>query len=142
MRKQILKPPENGIRRVSHKHRVIHCPLFHHMKHTDACTVLRAKGVCKTKCESYFRFASENRDSVKFVIEKYAINILDHRRRYELPEVDLVEYAMPTGKHICSYCGKDFIQEARLKNHVEKKHKRELHSKNMKGNAREISCSG
>ena len=109
-------------------YRIIHCPLFKHQKHTDACTVLRAKGVCKMQCHSYFQFAKENEESVAKVIERYAPSIIDHRRRHGLEtDVDLVDYVMPAGDHLCKYCGKAFVHEGRLQKHLNTKHRRTLH---------------
>ena len=108
-------------------YKILGCPLFQHMKHTDVCTVTRAKGVCRMQCQQYFVFANENPEAVKSALERYAPAIADHRRRYELPEVDLIKYVMPAGENICSYCGKSFVTDTRLHKHVELKHKRMKH---------------
>jgi hypothetical protein len=104
---------------------ILACPLFQHQKHTDACTVLRAKGVCRVNCHGYFEFANHNPEAIQDVIKKHEAVIQNHRKKYELKIVtDLVAEVMPAGENLCEYCGKAFKAKGRLESHVRKKHKR------------------
>ena len=106
-------------------HRTLHCQLFQHQKHSDACIVLRAKGVCRSQCGEFFNFANEHKEAVANIISKHLPAITDHRRRHKLnPDENLLAYVMPKGECICKHCGKSFVQEVRLDKHIKQKHKR------------------
>lgn len=108
-------------------YQVIDCPLFQHKKITDVCTVLRAKGVCKVNCITYFEFAQENREAVGKTIQKYRSMIEEHRKRHELKyEPNLLDVVLPVGDQICEHCGKAFKDKGWLERHQTKKHRREI----------------
>ena len=124
--KRVLSAPVEAPKTSTYK--ILSCPLFRHMKHSDACTVLRAKGVCRMQCHAYFEFANSNEEAVKATISRYIGSITDHRSRNGLPpEEDLLEYVMPSGDHLCKYCGKSFVHESGLERHLGKKHARLIH---------------
>lgn len=120
MKKRIEQPLKE-----SKTYAILSCPLFQHMKHTDACTVLRAKGVCKVNCLQYFTFALENKQTVESIIQKHEITIQAHRDKHGLKEItDLVSEVLPAGENLCEFCGKAFKAQGHLARHVQKKHKR------------------